>query len=157
MGDEVPKKTLSLTEDVPVDDKAKESLQNYIAGLSVPLKVELAAKGNREVRQILSRDPSKLVARAVITSPRISDNDIHSYATSSLTNEEILRAIGDNREWMSKPMMVLAIVSNPRTPIPMAMRMLTRISVADLNLLARNRNIPALVRREAKRLSVRGR
>ncbi len=148
---------VSLTEDQPVSDTVRQSLQLYISGLSVPKKVELAIKGNKEVRQILSRDPNKMVARAVFGSPRISQNDVMEYVHSPLTNEDLLREIGQHREWISNPIILKAIVANPRTPVPVAMRYLTRLSVTDLNLLSKNRNVHALVRREAKRLAVRGR
>ena len=148
---------VSLTEDQPVDEGVRGSLQNFISGLAVPQKVELASKGNREVRQILSRDPNKMVARAVILSPRLSVNDVAAYASSPLTNEEILRGIGENKEWMSNPALVKAIVANPRTPVPVAMRHLVHLSHVEQNLLSRNRNIHAVIRREAKRLAIRRR
>lgn len=148
---------VSLTEDQPVDEGVRGSLQNFISGLAVPQKVELASKGNREVRQILSRDPNKMVARAVILSPRLSGNDVAAYASSPLTNEEILRGIGENKEWMSNPALVKAIVANPRTPVPVAMRHLVHLSHVEQNLLSRNRNIHAVIRREAKRLATRRR
>lgn len=157
MEGESGKLKLSLTEDQPVSDTVRQSLQLYISGLAVPKKVELAIKGNKEVRQILSRDPNKMVARAVFGSPRLSQNDVVEYVQSPLTNEELLREIGAHREWISNPLILKSIVSNPRTPVPVAMRYLTRLSVQDLNLLAKNRNVHALIRREAKRLSVRGR
>jgi len=148
---------VSLTEDQPVNEGVRGSIQNFIAGLAVPQKVELAAKGNREVRQILSRDPNKMVARAVISSPRLSVNDVMAYTASPLTNEEVLREIGENKEWMSNPYILKAIVSNPRTPVPVAMRHLVHIPKVELNLLSKNRNLHAVIRREAKRLVVRGR
>lgn len=148
---------ISLTEDQPVDEKVHQSLQLYITGLTVPKKVELAIKGNKEVRQILSRDPNKMVARAVFSSPRLSATDVMEYVHSPLTNEDLLREIGLHREWISNPQFLKAIVSNPRTPVPVAMRHLPRLSISDLNLLSKNRNVHALIRREAKRLSVRGR
>jgi hypothetical protein len=148
---------VSLTEDQPVDEGIRGSLQNYIAGLAVPERVELASKGNKEVRQILSRDPNKMVARAVVNSPRLSANDVAAYAASPLTNDEVLREIGENKEWMSNPYLLKAIVTNPRTPLPVAMRHLVRLPVVELNLLTKNRNIHAVVRREAKRLAVRRR
>ncbi|MBI5575028.1 MAG: hypothetical protein HY896_01550 [Deltaproteobacteria bacterium] len=147
----------SLTEDHPVTETVRQSLQLYISGLPVPKKVELAVKGNKEVRQILSRDPNKLVARAVFGSPRLSQPDVVEYVQSPLTNEDLLREIGQHKEWMSNPLVLRAIVSNPRTPVPVAMRHLPRLSVQELNLLTRNRNVHALVRREAKRLAVRHR
>ena len=157
MEGETRKIKVSLTEDQPVEECIRGSLQNFISGLAVPQKVELASKGNREVRQILSRDPNKMVARAVILSPRISVNDVTAYASSPLTNEEILREIGENKEWMSNPILVKAIVSNPRTPVPVAMRHIVHLSPIEQNLLSRNRNIHAVIRREAKRLAIRRR
>jgi hypothetical protein len=147
----------SLTEDRPVDESLRQSIQLYISGLTVPRKVELAVKGNREIRHILSRDPSKLVARAVFESPRLSANDVMEFAHSPLTNEDLLRDIGSHKEWMSNPLILKAIVSNPRTPVPVALRHLPRLTVPELNMLSRNRNIHALIRREAKRLALRAR
>jgi len=146
---------VSLTEDQAVDEGVRGSLQNFIAGLAVPERVELAAKGNKEVRQILSRDSNKMVARAVMSSPRLSEADVASYAASTLTNDEVLRAIAENREYMNNHTVLWAVLSNPRTPVSMAIRFLARLKVNELNLISRNRSISALVRREAKRLAIR--
>jgi hypothetical protein len=148
---------VSLTEDQPVDEDVRGSLQNFIAGLAVPQKVELAAKGNREVRQILSKDQNKMVARAVMSSPRLSDADIVSYAASALTNDEVLRVIAENREYMNNHNVLWSVISNPRSPVSAAMRFLLRLNVNELNLISHNRSISALVRREAKRLAIRRR
>lgn len=148
---------VSLVRDEEVSGAAKTALQAYLMNLPVPKKVELASRGNREVRMILSRDASPLVARAVIASPRLAENDVHAYAASPLTNEEILRAIGENREWMSNPRLVYVLVSNPRTPPPVALRLVPRLAKNELAQLVRNPNASAFVRREAKRVLVGGR
>ena len=158
MGDEVihppgapARVRVSLTEDQPVNEDIRNNLQAFLAKLSVPQKVELAAKGNREVRSLLSRDPSSMVARAVINSPRLSELDVLAYAGSPLTNEEILRTIAENKTWGRNPRVVVSIVSNPRTPAAIAVRFLGHLPVGELNILARNRNISVVVRNEAKR------
>lgn len=148
---------VNLTQDEPIGENVRTSLQAFLATLTVPQKVELATRGNREVRQILSRDPSSLVARAVVSSPRLSDVDAAAYATSPLTNEEVLRAIGESREWMSKPRLLSLVVSNPRTPPPVALRLIVRLPQNELALLARNVNVSLPVRSEAKRLLVKRR
>lgn len=148
---------VSLTGDRPVPAEAEGSLQSYVAGMPVPKKVELATRGNREVRKILSRDPNPLVARAVANSPRLSELDVLEYAGSSLTNEEILRMIGESRDWSKNRRVKIQLVSNPRTPISLAIRFLGHLSVPELSLLANNRNIPAAVAREAKRRVVSAR
>ena len=148
---------VSLTEDHPVDEAVRGSLQSYITGLTVPEKVGLAAKGNKEVRLILSRDPSSMVGRAVVNSPRVSESDVVTYAGSSLTSEEVLRGIADNREWAKNVRVKVLLVSNPRTPPAVAMRFLGHLPMSDLGILTRNRNIPTLVRREAKKRLVQHR
>jgi hypothetical protein len=141
-----------LTEDHPIGEEGRRSLQAYISGLSVPQKVELAAKGNREVRQILSRDASSMVARAVMNSPKMSEQDILAYAASSQTHEEILRAIAESRQWVANRQVVSALVQNPRTPPPAALRFLRTFQSNELRILTQNRGIPAVVRQEARRL-----
>jgi hypothetical protein len=133
-------------------EEARRSLEAQIAAMTVPEKVELASKGNREVRRILSRDSSSMVARAVIGSPMLSEEDIASFAASSLTNEEILRAIADNRQWTANRQVVAALVQNPRTPPPAAIRFLHSFAVNELRILTNNRSVSVVVRQEAKRL-----
>ncbi|NNG45848.1 MAG: hypothetical protein HKM86_01870 [Deltaproteobacteria bacterium] len=157
MSSGIRKIRVSLTDDHPVDEGVRGSLQSYIAGLTVPQKVGLTVKGNKEVRMILSRDPSSLVARAVVNSPRISESDVIAYAGSSLTSEDVLRGIGENREWAKSIRVKLLLVSNPRTPPAVAMRFLTHLPLSDLGILSRNRNIPTIIRREAKKVLIQKR
>jgi hypothetical protein len=157
MTDKREKIRVSLIKEQPVDDEIRGSLQTYIATLSVPQKVQLAAKGNREVRLILSRDSSSLVARAVANSPMTSESDVIAYAGSALTNEDVLRAIAESREWARNVRVKLLLVTNPRTPPAVAMRFLGHLPVSELGLLSRNRNISMVIRTEAKKRVVQSR
>lgn len=141
-----------LTEDRPIGEEERSSIAARIARLSVPGKVELAVKGNREVRRILSRDASSMVARAVIGSPKLTEDDILSYAASSLTHEEVLRFIADSRQWTANRQVVSALVQNPRTPPPAAIRFLKSYQTSELRVLSQNRGLSGAVRQEAKRL-----
>jgi hypothetical protein len=141
-----------LIRDRPLGEDEKRSLESLISAMTIPQKVELASKGNREVRKILSRDASSVVARAVIGSPMLSEEDIASFASSSQTNEEILRVIADNRQWTANRIIVAAIVQNPRTPPPAAIRFIKSYPTNELRILANNRSISIVVRQEAKRL-----
>jgi hypothetical protein len=157
MAEKGEKIRVSLTKDQPVDDGIRGSLQSYIATLSVPQKIQLAAKGNKEVRLILSRDSSSLVARAVANSPLIAETDVITYAGSALTNEDLLRAIAENREWAKNVRVKLLLVENPRTPAAVAMRFLGHLPLTELGLLSRNRNISMVIRTEAKKRLVHSR
>jgi hypothetical protein len=151
-GPGVPPAGPDLTEERPIGEEERISIARQVAQLSVPGKVELAVKGNREVRRILSRDASSMVARAVIASPKLTEDDIVSYAASSLTHEEVLRFIADSRQWTANRQVVNALVQNPRTPPPAAIRFLKSYQTSELRILSQNRSLSAPVRQEAKRL-----
>ena len=141
-----------LTEERSIGEDERSSIAAQVARLSVPGKVELAVKGNREVRRILSRDASSMVARAVIGSPKLTEEDIVSYAASSLTHEDVLRFIADSRQWTANRQVVNALVLNPRTPPPAAIRFLKSYQTSELRALSQNRSLSAVVRQEARRL-----
>ena len=141
-----------LTEERPIGEEERSSIVAQVARLSVPGKVELAVQGNREVRRILSRDASSMVARAVIGSPKLTEDDIISYAASSLTHEDVLRFIADSRQWTANRQVVNALVLNPRTPPPAAIRFLKSYQTSELRALTQNRSLSAAVRQEARRL-----
>ncbi|HTL98701.1 MAG TPA: hypothetical protein VL181_07845, partial [Holophagaceae bacterium] len=66
-------------------------------------------------------------------------------------HEGVLRIISINREWMKKYTIIKALVYNPRTPLPVAMSNLKRVNEFDMKLMQRDKNIPEVLRREAKR------
>lgn len=141
-----------LTQERPIGGGERSSIAARVARLSVPEKVELAVKGNREVRRILSQDASSMVARAVTGSPKLTEDDIISYAATSLTHEDVLRFIADNQQWTANRQVVSALVQNPRTPPPAAIRFLKSFQTNELRVLSQNRSLSAVVRQEAKRL-----
>jgi len=141
-----------LTEERPIGEDERSSIASQVAVLSVPGKVELAVKGNREVRRILSRDASSMVARAVIASPKLTEDDIVSYAASSLTHGDVLRFIAESRQWTANRQVVNALVLNPRTPPTAAIRFLKSYQTSELRILSQNRSLSAAVRQEARRL-----
>ena len=142
----------NLTEERQIGEEERSSIATQVARLSVPGKVELAVKGNREVRRMLSRDANSMVARAVIGSPKLSEDDVVSHAASSLTHEEVLRFIAESRQWTANRLVVSALVQNPRTPPPAAIRFLKSYQTSELRVLSQNRSLSAAVRQEARRL-----
>ena len=141
-----------LTEELPIGEAERSSIAAQVARLSVPEKVGLAVTGNREVRRLLSRDASSMVARAVVGSPKLTEDDVISYAASSQTHEDVLRFIADSRQWTANRQVVSALVQNPRTPPPAAIRFLKSFQTSELRILSQNRSLSAVVRQEARRM-----
>lgn len=129
------------------------SILNRIMKMGMKDRVKLAMKGDREARNILIRDPNRIVAGAVVANPRITEQEIEKIATMRSVPEDILRKIASDRQWARSYVIVHNLARNPRTPVANTMNILSRLQLRDLAALSKNKNISDAVRRQALRLS----
>jgi hypothetical protein len=116
-------------------------------------KVVTALKGNREERAVLIRDPNRIVATAVLGSPRVTESEIESFAGMKNVSDEILRQIGSHKEWTRHYGVVSSLVRNPRTPLAISLGMVSRLNPRDLKALAVDRNVPEAIRKHAQKFT----
>ncbi|MCX7770490.1 MAG: hypothetical protein N2202_05340 [Proteobacteria bacterium] len=138
--------------DIENDAEAKRSLSGKIAKLSVAEKIKLALMGNKEVRSILIKDSNKLVSTAVLKNPRITDGEIVKITQDKNVNEEIIRLICHNNNWTQNYAVKYNLVMHPKTPLPMALKFLTSLSIKDLGNVAKSKNVPAALATNARKL-----
>ena len=122
-----------------------------LANLSIMQRMKLAMKGTREHRGQLIRDSNKLVSMAVLSSPKITESEIETYAKLANLSEEVLRAIGTNRAWTKNYNVIAGLARNPKTPPALSMTFLQRLNEKDLKMLTTDRNAPESVRLAAKK------
>jgi len=127
-------------------------LQERLAQMTVPQRIRRAQMGNREERSILIRETNKVVARAVLNNPRLTQSEIESFVAMRNVVEEVLRDIANNREWIRYPAVARGLVKNPKTPVPTAQRIMPRLLTQDLVLIGKDRGVPDVIRRSALRL-----
>jgi len=142
----------SVTDDPAVREEAERlGLSTYgkLAKLSVKEKIIIALRGTRDERSILINSRNRLVVRAVLGSPKLTDSEIERYASARSVSDEAIRIISNNRRWTQHYGVVQALTQNPKTPVQTAIRLLPRLSVRDLARLSRDRNINPVVRRRA--------
>ncbi len=120
--------------------------------MSVVQKVKAALTGSQEERLILVRDSNKLVSRAVMQSPKLSEHEVENFASMKDICEEALRLIAMNRKYMKLYVVVRALVNNPRTPIDVSLPLLKRANDQDLKWLVLNRNVPDVIRHSAEKM-----
>lgn len=146
--------SLSISEDDNPEPPVEQSASPVvISRLPIADRVKLAAKGNREQRAQLIRDPNKAVALAVLSSPRLTEAEIETYARIASLSEDVLRTIATNRMWLKNYNIVAALVRNPKTPIALAMQFVQRLNDRDLKTLGVDRNVPEPVRLAARKFS----
>jgi hypothetical protein len=133
------------------DEDDERSAMQRLSEMNVPQKMARATKGTREERAILIRDPNKLIAVAVLSSPKLTDSEVEAIAKMSSVSDEILRIISFNRNWMKSYAVVSALARNPKTPLPISMNLLSRLSEKDLRTLSTNRNVPEVLRTTARK------
>jgi hypothetical protein len=138
-------------EDSPASETPPQtqSLAQRLIRMTVLERIQLAMRGSREERGALIRDSNKVVQRAVLQSPRITPQEIESFAAMTSLASESLRWIGANRSLMKQYLVVRKLVNNPKTPLDIALRFIPRLNQADLKILTRNKNVADALRSTA--------
>jgi hypothetical protein len=130
---------------------ARETGSQALAQMGFIDRLRAAFKGTREMRASLIRDPNKMIAAAVLSSPKLSDSEVESFARMANVSEDVLRVIGSNRAWLKNYGVVVGLTKNPKTPVGMSMNLLSRLSDRDAAILSVDRNVPEALRVAARK------
>jgi hypothetical protein len=133
-------------------DEGRGSALQKISKLDVKGRIQLAMKGTKEERSILVRDGTKVVALAVLDSPKITDSEVEKFASQRNVLESVLRGIPLKRRFMKHYGIVRNLVFNPRTPIDVSITLIKNLLVQDLKNLSGNKEVSETVRKSALRL-----
>jgi hypothetical protein len=130
----------------------RQTLIQRLAKMTVAQRVQFAMKGGSEARRTLIRDNNKVVQRAVLQSPRLTDQEVEAFASMSSLTDEILRNIANNRNFRKNYTVVRNLINNPKTPIDVTLHMLPILNAIDLKRLTTNKNVPETLRTTATKL-----
>ena len=130
----------------------RQTLLQRLATMTVAQRVQFAFKGGSEARRTLIRDSNKVVQRAVLQSPRLTDQEVEAFASMSNLTDEILRLIAKNRNFRKNYVVVRNLMNNPKTPLDVSLHMLPILNAMDLKKLCTNKNIPETLRTTANKL-----
>jgi len=142
----------------PGDDKEEpadeEHFSKYKLLQNMPIneKIRMAMIGDKEWRSLLIKESNKLVSAAVIKNPRITESEILAIAKASELNEEVIRLVCMNKDWIKIYPIRKALVENSKTPLPRALRFLSTLNEKDLAAMAKSKNISSVIARQAQRL-----
>jgi hypothetical protein len=143
----------ALVEEPPAGTPPVEkSLLLRVQSMGVAERLKLALHGNREARVLLIRDPNRMVRRFVIRNPRLTDEEVIAVAKNRTADDELLRIIADGREWTKNYQVRVGLVTNPKTPLVVALRFLGSLLERDVRLLAKSKNVSATIATQAKRM-----
>ena len=112
-------------------------------------KARLAMSGSRSERQILMRDHNAEVLNALLNHPRIEEAEVLEVVKSPHNNAAIMKRVADNKKWMANQDIRIAVVRNPKTPTPLAIKQLATLPITELQTLAKMGNAREVLRKEA--------
>jgi hypothetical protein len=133
------------------DEERRLSVTQQLNKMGFTQRLRAAAKGSREMRAILIRDANKMIAATVLSSPKLSEQEVESFSRMTNVGEEVLRIIGNNRAWIKNYGVVLGLTKNPKTPLAMSMNFMSRLNDRDLQMLSNDRNVPEPLRVAARK------
>jgi len=137
---------------VESDLARRQTLIQRLAKMTVAQRVQFAMKGGSEARRTLIRDNNKVVQRAVLQSPRLTDQEVEAFAAMSSLTDEILRLIAGNRNFRKNYTVVRNLINNPKAPLDVTLHMLPMLNMVDLKRLTTNKNVPETLRTTAMKL-----
>lgn len=160
-----PGATAAASADAPLVDAGAEPAAGLapadtdqpqlLSSLPIVERMKIAMKGTREQRGQLIRDSNRMVATAVLSSPKLTDSEVEAFTKMGNVSEDVLRTIGMNRSWLKNYGVILGLVKNPKTPPAISMQLLGRLNEKDVKMLAVDRNVPEALRLIARKLMVK--
>jgi hypothetical protein len=153
--DPVADEALDDTLSEETEDEDASAIED-VSRLSIVQRMKLGMKGTKAHRARLIRDSNKLVAAAVLSSPKLTESEVEAFAKMANVSEEVLRTIAMNRTWVKNYGVVSGLTRNPKTPPGISMQMVQRLNERDLKMLTMDRNVPEAVRLAARKFLRKG-
>jgi hypothetical protein len=133
------------------ENEDRETATQRLAKMSFSERLKAAVKGSREMRAILIRDPNKLIASSVLSSPKLAEPEVEAFAKMQNVSDDVLRIIGSNRAWMKNYTIVHSLAKNAKCPLVLSMSLMQRLNDGDLAKLSVDRNVPEPLRVAARK------
>jgi hypothetical protein len=122
----------------PTSDEApRGALSDRIKAMSVQQKMQLALSGGREERLALIRDHTKVAHVFVLKNPRLGIDEVLYAAKSPNLAPDAIKMIAEHKEWSVSPVVCTALARNPKTPVPIALKLLDRVPLSELRAIAK--------------------
>lgn len=135
-------------EELTLEDEGGQSIDK----MSIPNKIRLATLGNAFARNVLIRDPVRLVAVAAIKAPGVTEIEAARYASNQTLPEDVIRYIASKREWTKRYGVKVSLCRNPKTSVPDVTRLLPFLRPKDLQTLAKSKGVSSAVVAQARKL-----
>ena len=133
-------------------EEQRQNLYHKILDMGIPERQRLAILGNREARNLLIRDPNKMIALNVLKNAKLNESEVLQYAQRRDLPQDIILAIAQDQKWRKNYPIKFALVSNPKTPLSVSITFVSHLHERDLKLLSRDKNVSSVLGRRAQEI-----
>jgi hypothetical protein len=131
--------------------QAERLLQVRLEGLTAGEKIALARRAPRGVLTSLIHSDDVRVLRSVLGNPSLIEQDAVTIARGGKASAELLAYLSNHPKWGARRSIRLALIKNPRTPVPVALKLVGALPRRELRELIRDASVPKIVRVGAER------
>jgi len=130
---------------------ADQVLAEKIPDLTIGERMSLARQASRAVLRSLRLDQDPRVIEALLRNARCTEEDVVFMASSGDSHPQALAVIARSGRWRARPVVREQLVRNRRLALPVALGLLTELGRAELGAVARQAELPSLLREAARR------
>jgi hypothetical protein len=131
--------------------RAERILASRLEGLAEGERIAIARRAGRGLFEFLVEGKEARVLNALVSNPRLVEADALRLASDEDSPAETLACVARDPRWGSRRAVRLALLRNPGTPVPVALRVLGELPARDLQLLSADPGAPRIVRVGAER------
>lgn len=132
----------SAEDEAPGEGAAVEgregTLWDRLRALTPPQKILLAPKADRMTRALLLQEGDPMVLFSLLKNPRLTIDEVVRIAKSSFLNFQAAETILKTSPWAANLDVRLALVWNPKLPLPLGLRILPTLPETEVRAVARN-------------------
>lgn len=133
------------------DGSRSLSLWERLRKMTPPQKMLLAPKADRFERAILVQDSDPQVLFALLKNPRLGTDEVLRVAKSSFLSFQAAELILKTQPWFANLDVRVALIHNPKLPVPFALRILPTLPESEVRVLARGAATSMQLRQAALR------
>ncbi len=146
-------KELLFVFDAPADTRAAAP-RPLVPGsrpLTLGERKSLARSWRRDVLQRLLTDPHADVVALLLANPHLTEDDVLRIATARRSSAAVLGLLHRSLRWSVNPRVRMALVRNPKFPLPLALQLVGLLNGAELRELAHDGRLPPPLRAAVQR------
>ncbi|MDQ7782915.1 MAG: hypothetical protein RDU20_08560 [Desulfomonilaceae bacterium] len=147
---------LAVLVDLPDETDGERPHQPYldISLREIPLGMRktLAKSPDFKLIQRVARDQDYRVIEHLLNNPRLTERDVVRIGSTRPTSPKVLEVIYNHPRWISRYSVKKTIVCNPYAPISLALRLLTFLTLQDLELVCTMTELSPLLVAEAEKV-----